>query len=158
VAAPGGFALPNAARERRFVTPGGKARFTVHPLPRHELAPGQLLMMTIRSHDQYNTTVYGLDDRYRGIRGGRRVVLLADEEIRARGLTPGQIVDLHSHFAGERRTAERFVVVAYPIPRGCAATYFPEANVLVPLGHLAAKSRTPASKSVVITIEPSAGA
>jgi molybdopterin-dependent oxidoreductase alpha subunit len=152
----GGFALPNPAREGRFLTATGNARFTVHPLPRHPLAPGQLLMMTIRSHDQFNTTIYGLDDRYRGVRGGRRVVFLNEEDMRERGLRAGQIVDLHSHEAGEQRTARRFQVVPYPIPRRCAATYFPEANVLVPLSALAERSRTPASKSIVITVAPSA--
>jgi molybdopterin-dependent oxidoreductase alpha subunit len=151
---PGGFALPNAAREGRFLTATGKARFTVHPLARHRLAPGQLLMMTIRSHDQFNTTIYGLDDRYRGVNGGRRVVFLNEEDMRALGLAADQIVDLHSHHDGEIRTARSFKVAPYPIPRRCAATYFPEANVLVPLGALAEKSRTPASKSVVITVEP----
>jgi molybdopterin-dependent oxidoreductase alpha subunit len=151
----GGFTLPNAARERRFLTATGKARFTVHPLPRHHLAPGQLLMMTIRSHDQFNTTIYGLDDRYRGVSGGRRVVFLHEDDVRARGLVAGQIVDLHSHHQGQTRTAARFKVVPFPIPRGCAATYFPEANVLVPLDALAEKSRTPASKSVVITVTES---
>jgi molybdopterin-dependent oxidoreductase alpha subunit len=151
----GGFALPNAARERRFATPTGKARFTVHARPRHRLAPGQLLMMTIRSHDQFNTTVYGLDDRYRGVSGGRRVVFLNEEDMRALGLEAGQIVDLHSHHEGETRTARRFQVVPFAIPRRCAATYFPEANPLVPLRSFADKSRTPASKSVVITVSKS---
>jgi molybdopterin-dependent oxidoreductase alpha subunit len=152
---PGGFLLRNAARERVFATATGKARFTVHPLPRHDLAPGQLLMMTVRSHDQYNTTVYGLDDRYRGVRGGRRVVLMNEEDASARGLREGDIVDLVSHFEGEARTARRFRVVPYRIPRGCCATYFPEANVLVPLGAVARRSNTPASKSVVVTVERS---
>jgi molybdopterin-dependent oxidoreductase alpha subunit len=152
---PGGFYLPNGPREGRFLTPDAKARFTVHELPRIELGPGQLLMMTIRSHDQYNTTVYGLDDRYRGIHNGRRVVLMHPEDIRALGLTEGQPVDLTSHFQGETRVARRFVVVPYRIPRRCAATYFPETNVLVPLDNFAEKSRTPASKSVVISVAPS---
>ncbi|HSP78851.1 MAG TPA: FdhF/YdeP family oxidoreductase, partial [Myxococcaceae bacterium] len=94
---PGGFSLPNGPREGRFTTPSGKAHFTVHAMPRLKLEPGQLLMMTIRTHDQYNTTVYGLDDRYRGIRGGRRVVLLNAEDMREQGLTAGQAVDLTSH-------------------------------------------------------------
>jgi molybdopterin-dependent oxidoreductase alpha subunit len=153
---PGGFYLPNGPREGRFLTADGKARFTVHPLPRIELGPGQLLMMTIRSHDQYNTTLYGLDDRYRGIHNGRRVVFMHPEDIRALGLAEGQVVDLTSHFQGERRVAPRFVVVPYRIPRRCAATYFPETNVLVPLDSFAEKSRTPASKSVVISVAPSA--
>jgi anaerobic selenocysteine-containing dehydrogenase len=112
------------------------------------------MMMTIRSHDQFNTTIYGLDDRYRGIRNGRRVVFLNPEDVREAGLTEGQLVDLTSHFNDEERTAKSFVVVPYSIPRRCAATYFPEANVLVPIGSVAEKSNTPASKSVVISIRP----
>ncbi|MGH9942982.1 MAG: FdhF/YdeP family oxidoreductase, partial [Pyrinomonadaceae bacterium] len=147
---PGGFYLPNPVRERVFKTATGKARFTAHELPRHELAPGQFLMMTIRSHDQFNTTIYGLDDRYRGIYNERRVVFLNPEDVREAGLREGQIVDLVSHFEGERRRARRFIVVPFSIPRRCAATYFPETNVLVPVRHVAEKSNTPASKSVVI--------
>ena len=150
-----GFVLPNAARERRFSTPQGKARFTVGAIPRHDLSAGQLLMMTIRSHDQFNTTVYGLHDRYRGVFGGRRVLFMNEEDMRERGLSAGQRVDLTSHFADERRVARQFVVTPYPIPRGCTATYFPEANVLVPATSWADKSRTPTSKSVVITVAPS---
>ncbi|HET9449773.1 MAG TPA: FdhF/YdeP family oxidoreductase, partial [Aggregicoccus sp.] len=148
----GGFALPNAVREGRFTTPTGKGHFTVHPLPKLHLEPGQLLMMTIRSHDQYNTTLYGMDDRYRGIKNGRRVVLLHPEDIKAQGFEAGQTVDLTSHFQGEVRTARAFVVVPYNLPRRCAATYFPEANVLVPLDSVAEGSRTPTSKSVVIRV------
>ena len=151
---PGGFYLPNLARERKWQTASGKAEFTVHTLPRHELAPGQFLMMTIRSHDQFNTTIYGLDDRYRGIRNERRVVLLNPEDIREAGLAEGAVVDLVSHFEGEERIARRFVVVPYSIPRRSAATYFPETNVLVPIGSVADKSNTPASKSVVISLRP----
>jgi molybdopterin-dependent oxidoreductase alpha subunit len=149
---PGGFHLPNAARERVFETATKKARFTVHPIPRHALLPGQLLMMTMRSHDQYNTTVYGLDDRYRGVHGGRRVVFLSPEDARERGLSHGDRVDLTSHFEDGERHARGFSVVVFHIPRGSAATYFPEANVLVPLGSVAEKSNTPASKSVVISV------
>lgn len=153
---PGGFYLPNGPRERLFTTPNGKANFTVNPAAAHRLEPGQLVMMTIRTHDQFNTTVYGLDDRYRGISQGRRVVLLNVEDLRERGLKSGDVVDLVSHFRGETRTAPRFVVVEYDIPRGSAATYFPEANVLVPLDSVAAVSNTPTSKYVVITLERSA--
>ncbi len=153
---PGGFYLPNGPREGKFNTPSGKARFTVHALPRHELLPGQLLMMTVRSHDQYNTTIYGLEDRYRGLSGDRRVVLLNREDMAALSIAPHQIVDLTSHFRGETRTARRFVAVPYDIPRGCACTYFPEANALVPARHVAHTSNTPASKSVVITVTPAA--
>jgi molybdopterin-dependent oxidoreductase alpha subunit len=148
----GGFYLPNSARERVFRTPSGKAVFTVHSLPEHKLEPGQFLMMTIRSHDQFNTSVYSENDRYRGISNGRRVVFLNAEDIEAAGLEAQHVVDLISHFNGEERVAPKFTVVPYDIPRGCAATYFPEANVLVPVGSVAEKSNTPASKSVVITI------
>ena len=151
---PGGFYLPNPVRKREFNTPDGRAHFTVHPLPRHDLQPGQFLMMTMRSHDQFNTTIYGLDDRYRGIRNGRRVVFLNQEDMHAAKLSEGQIVDLFSHFEGEQRVARHFRIVPYNIPRLCAATYFPEANVLVPVRHFAEKSHTPASKSVVISIRP----
>jgi molybdopterin-dependent oxidoreductase alpha subunit len=153
---PAGFYLPNAARDGVFKTKTGRANFTVHELPRHDLQPGQFMMMTIRSHDQFNTSIYGLDDRYRGIYNGRRVVLLNGEDIAEAGLKEGQTVDLISHFEGEERTARRFVVVPFSIPRRCAATYFPETNVLVPVRSVAEKSNTPASKSIVISIVPSA--
>src|SRR4051812_36301787 len=152
---PGGFYLPNLAREGVFKTSTGRANFTVHELPRNELEPGQFLMMTVRSHDQFNTTIYGLDDRYRGVQGERRVVFLNPEDVREQGLSAGQVVDLVSHFDGEERTARRFIVVPYRIPRRCAATYFPETNVLVPVAHVADKSNTPASKSVRISVRPS---
>lgn len=152
---PGGFHLPNPPRARVFNTPTGKAKFTVHDLPRHSLAAGQFLMMTIRSHDQFNTSVYTANDRYRGIEGGRRVVFLNQQDLEELGVKAGQHVDLTSHFENEERTAHRFAVVPYDIPRQCAATYFPEGNVLVPVRHVAEKSNTPASKSVVISIRPS---
>jgi molybdopterin-dependent oxidoreductase alpha subunit len=152
---PAGFYLPNAAREGVFKTKTMRANFTVHALPRHELQAGQFIMMTIRSHDQFNTSIYGLDDRYRGIYNGRRVVLLNREDIREAGLSEGELVDLTSHFEGEERTARRFAVVPFSIPRRCAATYFPETNVLVPVRSVAEKSNTPASKSVIISIKKS---
>ena len=152
---PGGFQLPNGARERNFRTSTSRARFTVHPLPDWNLADGEYLMMTIRSHDQYNTTIYGLEDRYRGIHGGRRVVLMNQGDIQGAGLAAGAFVDLTCDSAGRTRTAERFMVVEYDIPRRCIATYFPEANAIVPVEITADKSNTPASKSVVVTIKPS---
>jgi molybdopterin-dependent oxidoreductase alpha subunit len=152
---PGGFYLPNPIRKRQFETKSGRAHFTVHQLPQHDLLAGQFLMMTMRSHDQFNTTIYGLDDRYRGIHNGRRVVFLNAQDMQLAGLIEGQIVDLVSHFEAEERVARRFRVVPYNIPRRCAATYFPEANVLVPVRHFADKSHTPASKSVVISIRAS---
>jgi molybdopterin-dependent oxidoreductase alpha subunit len=154
----GGFHLPSAPRQRIFNTPSGRAVFTVHALPHHDLWPDQFLMMTIRSHDQFNTSIYGLDDRYRGVYNGRRVVFLNSADISEAGLTEGDRVDLLSHFEGEERVARRFVVVPYSIPRRCAATYFPETNVLVPLRSVADKSNTPASKSVVISIRRSVDA
>ncbi len=148
----GGFHLPSLPAQRIFKTPSGRAVFTVHGLPTLKLQPDQYLMMTIRSHDQFNTSIYGLDDRYRGVYNGRRVVFLNREDIRQAGLAEGQTVDLRSHFEGEERVARGFVVVPYSIPRRCAATYFPETNVLVALRDVAEKSNTPASKSVVISI------
>jgi len=151
------FYLPNAPRDRReWRTPTERANFTVAPIPRHALAPGEYVMMTIRTHDQFNTTVYGLDDRYRGVFGGRRVIFLHEEDIRAAGLQAGQMVDLTNRHGGVERVAKHFMVAPYRIPRGCAATYFPEANVLVPIDSVAAKSNTPTSKFVIITIAPAA--
>ncbi|MBI2485702.1 MAG: hypothetical protein HYW01_01840 [Deltaproteobacteria bacterium] len=115
--------------------------------------PVQHIMMTMRSHDQFNTTIYGLDDRYRGIFNGRRVVFLKPEDIKEAGLVEGQLVDLTSHFEGEERVARRFVVVPFSIPRRCAATYYPETNVLVPIGSVAEKSNTPTSKFVIISLK-----
>jgi molybdopterin-dependent oxidoreductase alpha subunit len=151
---PGGFVLPNGPRDGVFPTETGRARFTVHPIPRHELPPGGFLMMTIRSHDQYNTTIYGLDDRYRGIRDGRRVVFLHPDDIAAEGFSEGELVDLVGH-PDTSRVAKQFRIVAYDMPRRSAATYFPEANVLVPIDSFAHRSRTPTSKSVPITLERS---
>ncbi|MDX2088364.1 MAG: FdhF/YdeP family oxidoreductase [Kofleriaceae bacterium] len=152
VRTPDGFQLPNVARDRSFASIGGRARFTVATLPDLALPPGRLRMMTIRSHDQYNTTVYGLDDRYRGIRGERRVVFLNREDMTAHHLEERQLVDLNSEWTDGERVAESFIVVPYDLPRRCAATYFPEANALVPLGSVADRSNTPTSKSVVIRI------
>jgi anaerobic selenocysteine-containing dehydrogenase len=150
-----GFVLPSGARTRAFETPTGRAAFRPLALPRIELAQGQLLLMTVRSHDQFNTTVYGDDDRYRGIRGDRRVVLLHADDMAERGIADGDPVDLTSHFESERRTLLAFRAVPYDIPRGCAAAYFPEANALVPVRAFAEGSFTPAYKSVVITVEKS---
>jgi molybdopterin-dependent oxidoreductase alpha subunit len=151
---PGGFRLPSGARERRFETVSGKASFTVLPLPDVEIARGELRMMTIRSHDQFNTTIYGLEDRYRGISGDRRVVLMNRDDMAELGLAEGQRVDLENHTAGRERRARGFRVVGFDVPRGVVATYFPEANVLVPVESFAEKSHTPAYKSVPVTIRP----
>ncbi|MER6771184.1 FdhF/YdeP family oxidoreductase [Streptomyces bacillaris] len=155
IARPGGFTLPHAPRdERRFPTATGRANFTAAPVEFPELPEGRLLLQTLRSHDQYNTTIYGLDDRYRGIRGGRRVVLVNPEDAAALGLTDGAYTDLVSEWKdGVERRAEGFRIVHYPTARGCAAAYYPETNVLVPLDSTADTSNTPASKSVVIRFE-----
>jgi len=154
---PGGFELPNGARERRFSTRSGKAEFTVQALPELRLEPGQLLLTTIRSHDQFNTTIYGFDDRYRGISGERRVVFVNPADLAERGFEPDQRLDVTSHHRGTRRTVSGFRAVPYDVPRGCAACYFPEANPLVPLEDHADESRTPASKSIVVTLSAAAG-
>lgn len=159
VAEPGGFALPNGPRDaRRFDTATGKANFrTSQPQP-WNLPPGHLLLQTLRSHDQYNTTVYGLDDRYRGIHNGRQVVFVNPKDIAELGYADGQLVDLVGVFEDQReRRAAAFRIVAYPTPRGSAAAYYPETNVLVPLDSTAAESNTPTSKSVVIKLEPATG-
>ena len=157
VRVPGGFYLPNLPRDKReWSTHTGKAMFTCHEIPRTTLEHGQLVMMSVRSHDQFNTTVYGLDDRYRGVRGERRVVFMNPLDVAALGVEGGQVVDLTSHFEGETRVARQFIVVPYDIPRRCAATYFPETNVLVSVNSVAARSNTPTSKYVIITVAPSA--
>ncbi|MGW1123383.1 FdhF/YdeP family oxidoreductase [Streptomyces sp. NPDC002526] len=156
IAHPGGFTLPHGPRDsRRFPTATGKANFTAAPVEFPELPEGRLLLQTLRSHDQYNTTIYGLDDRYRGIKGGRRVVLVHPEDAQALGLPDGSYTDLVSEWKdGVERRAPGFRVVHYPTARGCAAAYYPETNVLVPLDSTADTSNTPASKSVVVRFEP----
>jgi molybdopterin-dependent oxidoreductase alpha subunit len=151
---PGGFYLPNAPREGKFKTPSARARFTVHAIPRHELKDGQLLLTTIRSHDQFNTTIYSENDRYRGVSNGRRVVFMNGADMVRLGIEKNQWVDLISHFESETRRAERFEAIPYEIPEGCAAAYFPETNVLVPIRSVAERSNQPVSKSIVITVEP----
>ncbi|MCP9208321.1 FdhF/YdeP family oxidoreductase [Streptomyces cucumeris] len=160
VSDPSGFALPHGPRDdRTFPTTTGKANFTAAPVEYPELPEGRLLLQTLRSHDQYNTTIYGLDDRYRGIKNGRRVVLVHPEDARELGLADGSYADLISEWTdGSERRADGFRVVHYPTARGCAAAYYPETNVLVPLDATADTSNTPASKSVVIRLERSAPA
>ncbi|MFC9913367.1 FdhF/YdeP family oxidoreductase [Streptomyces sp. NPDC127197] len=153
---PGGFALPHPPRdERRFTTATGLANFTVNLLESPHVPPGRLLLQTLRSHDQYNTTIYGLDDRYRGIHQGRRVLFLHPDDLTERGLADGDLVDIVSEYGdGVERRAPAFRAVPYPTPRGCCAAYFPETNVLVPLDSTAAISNTPTSKSIVVRLEP----
>jgi molybdopterin-dependent oxidoreductase alpha subunit len=149
---PNGFQLPNVGRDRSFSTIGGRAKFSIATPPDLTLQPGRLRMMTIRSHDQYNTTIYGNDDRYRGIRGERRVVFVNPADMVELGLVERQVVDLVSEWDDGERVAEKFIVVPFDLPRRNAATYFPEANPLIPLDSVADRSRTPTSKSVVIRI------
>ncbi len=149
---PGGFSLPNGPREGTFTTESGKAHLFVHPIPDMSLEDGRLWLSTIRTHDQFNTVVYGEDDRYRGVYGHRRVILMHAEDLAERKIHVGDSVTITSHHEGRTRAAENFIAVAYDIPRGNAAAYFPEANVLVPLEHVAAVSNTPASKAVAITV------
>ncbi|MCL8024557.1 FdhF/YdeP family oxidoreductase [Nocardioides bruguierae] len=160
VDAPGGFVLPHGPRDTRtFPTEAGKATFAASPIDVLHVPEGRLLLQTLRSHDQFNTTIYGLDDRYRGIKGGRRVVMVHPDDAADLGLEVGGWVDLVSEWtdtetgeASERR-APWFRVVAYDQPRGCAAAYYPETNPLVPLGSTALESNCPTSKSVIVRLE-----
>src|SRR5690606_28701081 len=164
VRVPGGFRLSNAARERVWDTANGKASFIPaavpldNPIHRARRAQGGqpvFTLSTLRSHDQYNTTVYGLDDRYRGVFGERRVLFIHRDDIAALGMSAGDRVDLESlHDDGVRRVAPSFLLVEYDIPRGCLAAYYPETNPLVPLSSYADESRTPTSKSVPVVITP----
>ncbi len=149
----GGFYLPNNARDNDFTpTRSGKANFSINKPSGITLEKNQFLMMTIRSHDQYNTTIYGLNDRYRGILNERRVILMNETDMAEMNLKKLDVVDLVSHFKGETRTVHKFLVIPYNIPKQCTATYFPETNALVPLHNKADISNTPASKTVKITI------
>ncbi|MBV9023080.1 MAG: FdhF/YdeP family oxidoreductase [Streptomycetaceae bacterium] len=153
---PDGFTLPHPPRdERRFLTTTGKANFTAAPIEYPHVPEGRLLLQTLRSHDQFNTTIYGLDDRYRGIKGGRRVILIHPEDATAAGLADGTYTDIISEWTdGTERRAKAFRVVHYPTTRGCTAAYYPETNVLAPLDHTADTSNTPATKSIIIRLEP----
>ena len=157
---PGGFVLPHPPRDSRtFPTPGGRARFTVSPLEVLDVPEGYLLLQSLRSHDQFNTTIYGHDDRYRGISGGRRVVMVHPDDLRASGLADGDLVDLVGAWAdeggdGSVRVVRGFRAVAYDTPRGCVAAYYPEVNPLVPLDSTAIGSNCPTSKSVVVRLVP----
>ena len=150
---PGGFYLPNASREKTFNTQTGKAQFSISAVTIQKLANDELLMMTIRSHDQFNTTIYGLNDRYRGVLNERRVVFMNRKDMASRNLKGGDIVDITNHEGNIERIAHKFIVVEYDIPEKCTATYFPEANVLVPINIRAEKSNTPVSKSVVVKVK-----
>ena len=152
---PGGFVLRNTAAHREWKTETGRAQFTLVPLPEVRLRADELRLFTIRSHDQFNTTIYGLDDRYRGIKGARRVVLMNAADMAERGLHAGDEVDIRSvDRDGSERLAPRFKAVAYDVPRGACAAYFPEANVLIPLRRTAKWSNQPAAKMIPVTVAP----
>ncbi len=159
VRVPDGFQLPHGPRDaREFPTGTGKANFSHDPLQWVPVPQGRLILQTLRSHDQYNTTIYGLDDRYRGVKGGRRVVFVNPADIERFGLSDGERVDLVSEFTNgdgqlQERRAKDFMVVGYSTPVGNAAAYYPETNPLVPLDHTAARSNTPVSKAIVIRLE-----
>jgi formate dehydrogenase major subunit len=128
---------------------------TVNDLEALSIPAGRLLLQTVRSHDQFNTTMYSLNDRYRGVKKGRHIVFVNSDDLAELGFADGDFVDIHSEFSdGVDRVAKRFRVIAYPTAQGCAAAYFPEANVLVPLDATAEGSNTPTSKSVVVRLEP----
>jgi molybdopterin-dependent oxidoreductase alpha subunit len=149
-----GFYLPNNARENDFKpTSTGKANFSINSLSEIKLEENQYILMTIRTHDQYNTTIYGLNDRYRGVLNERRVIFMNPKDMEKLGLKKLDLVDLTSHFNGEEREAKGFLAIPYSIPEQCTASYFPEANVLVPLKSTTDISNTPNSKSTVITIK-----
>ena len=153
----GGFVLPHGPRDSRtFTTATGKAMLTVNELTYLECPPGRLLLTTVRSHDQFNTTIYSLNDRYRGIKKGRRVIFVHPEDLVALGIADGELVDVHSEWLDNvDRVVRQFKAVAFPTSRGCAAAYFPEANPLVPLDYVAEGSNTPVSKSIVVRLEKS---
>ncbi len=151
----GGFYMPNPPNHGEFPTPTGKALFRSHPLEMIDLPKGRLFLTTIRSHDQFNTTIYGLDDRYRGIDGGRHVIFMNAANIAALGLAAGESVDITSYFDDGKRCVFGFTVVPYAIPLDCCAAYFPEANPLIPLKSVAARSGTPTSKCVIVSVKSS---
>ena len=151
-----GFLLPNPPRDNcEFSTESGKAVFTTHALPNVHVGTDRFVLMTIRSHDQYNTTIYGLHDRYRGVHGNRRIVFMNALDMSERGLKTRDVVDMTSHFNTTKRTSLNWIVVPYEIPRGNLAAYFPEANELVPLDSTADISNTPTSKWIEVSISPS---
>ena len=149
-----GYYLPNNVRELDFSKlPGGKAQFSVNPLPEHHLKEDEFMLMTIRSHDQFNTTIYGLDDRYRGVYGERRILFMNEEDMNKYGLAKFEVVDLSSSYDGVSRKANKFKIIPYKIPPGNLAAYFPETNMLVPYNHFADGSKTPISKSIKVRVQ-----
>ena len=151
----GGFYLPNCNREGTFNTPDGKAHFTINPLPQNRLEKDKFILMTVRSHDQFNTTVYGLDDRYRGIHNSRDIIMMHEEDIKAIDGQPEERVDIISHFNGEKRILKGMQIVPYDIAKGCVGVYFPEGNILIAIDNKSPESHCPSSKFVEVSIEKS---
>ena len=149
----GGFYLPNGPREGKFTTLNGKANFSTSELTIPKLEPDELMMQTVRSHDQFNTTIYGLDDRYRGVYNERRVIFMNEKDIARLGFKGGDIVDLYNYHGGVERVAHKFIIIPFSIPEQCTATYFPETNVLVPIDSTADKSNTPTSKMIILKLK-----
>ena len=149
-----GYYLPNNVRELDFsALPNGRAQITLNDLPDHQLKEDEFMLMTIRSHDQFNTTIYGLDDRYRGVYNERRVLFMNAADMGPAGLKRLDVVNIHSNYDNQIRTAKKFLVIPYKIPPGNLAAYFPETNVLVPYNHFAERSKTPISKSIKVSLE-----
>ena len=148
----GGFYLPNSARIGQWDTLSGKAHFSVAKPESVAVAEDELMMMTIRSHDQFNTTIYGLNDRYRGVKNERRVIFMNPKDIKKLGFEAGTLVDLYNFHGGVERVARKFIILSFNISVGCAATYFPETNILVPIDSVADKSNTPTSKMVILKL------
>lgn len=151
----GGFYLPNAARDEQIFSKelGGRAPFTLTEIPDNTLAPDEYMMATTRTHDQFNTTIYGLDDRYRGIKNERRVIFMNQKDIDKAGFKAGDKVDLFNYDDGIERVAPLFIIVSYQIPEKNTVTYFPETNVLVSVNNVVKESNMPASKYVKIKIK-----
>ena len=149
---PEGFYLPNGSRTRQFSTSDGLANFSVTAVPENNIKANHFILMTVRTHDQYNTTIYGMDDRYRGVFNERRVILMNPKDMAKQNLNAQDIVDIKSHFKGEVREAKKFKVVPYPIAEQCLGAYFPETNVLVPIDSVAEKSNTPVSKFIEVSL------
>lgn len=149
-----GYYLPNNVRELDFSKlPNGKAQLTINKVPEHNLKADEYMLMTIRSHDQFNTTIYGLDDRYRGVYNERRVIFMNIEDMKSSGLEKFDVVNITSTYDSIKRTANKFKIIPYAIPRGDLAAYFPETNVLVPYNHFADRSKTPISKSIKVRLK-----
>jgi molybdopterin-dependent oxidoreductase alpha subunit len=153
----GGFYLPNGAREGKYNTLTGKANFNTSDITITKLADDELMMQTLRSHDQFNTTIYGLDDRYRGVLNERRVIFMNEKDITRLGFKAGDIVDLFNYHDNVERVARKFIIVPFSIPEQCTATYFPETNVLVPINSTADRSNTPTSKMIILKLKKHEG-